>query len=387
MAAYVAAVEAEIGASRRVNAAPLTSVFFGGGTPSLVPPALVGRLIDALRARFGIAPGAEISMEADPGTFDAPRLREYAALGVDRVSVGVQAFQQSALEACGRSHSLSDVHAALADVRAAGLRSWSLDLMGALPHLTRDDWRRSLAAAIDAGPHHVSVYDLQVEEGTPFARWYRPGAAPLPADDAAAGMFEDASAALRAAGYEHYELSNYAKPGHRCAHNQVYWAGGGYYAFGVGAASYLAGRRFSRPKGLAGYYAWSEGYAAAGAAAGAAGSVHAGALGGEEQPPEAPEERLLDTVMLRLRLRDGLDLARLEAEHGAEAAGTVRAALAAYRLPGAVEGLTAGGGPCAVADASVVRLSDPQGLLLSNDIISDVFAAFELPAAVTPAAG
>lgn len=162
MADYVEAVLREIRATRRQNAAPLRSVYFGGGTPSLVPPGELARVLGLVREGLGLAPDAEVSLEADPGTFDAARLRDYAAAGVNRVSLGVQAFQDDLLRLCGRSHGAADVHAAIADVRAVGLGAWSLDLISGLPHLTRPAWRDSLAAAVAAAPPHVSVYDLQV---------------------------------------------------------------------------------------------------------------------------------------------------------------------------------------------------------------------------------
>lgn len=269
---------------------------------------------------------------------------------------------------------------------------------------------------------------FQVEEGTPFAKWYTPGASPMPSDDTAADMYEEASSVLRAAGYEHYELSNYAQPGHRCRHNMAYWEQKPYYAFGVGAASYLDGRRLSRPKSMQQYYAWLADYSeqtspvkgiqhngnnkyqlgatdagpgvatlapemgrdAASAAAGSAsttGLENSGsnavdsahrrlAVAGSSLPCESPEERMLDTIMLRLRLRDGLDLAGLSSAYGEQTAAVVRSALMRYPVPDAIEGLGSQEQVCCVSTANVVRLSDPHGLLLSNDIISDVFAEF-----------
>ncbi|KAG2442811.1 hypothetical protein HXX76_002890 [Chlamydomonas incerta] len=459
MAAYVDTLLREVAATRRLGSAPLESVFFGGGTPSLLPPALLGRILEALDDRFGIAAGAEVSLEADPGTFDLPRLRAYGRLGVSRLSVGVQAFQQELLTACGRGHDLAEAEAALEAVRAAGLRSWSLDLISGLPGLTPDMWAASLERAVAAGPDHVSVYDLQVEEGTPFERWQRAGRLRLPADEAAVEMYGTASRLLTAAGFEHYEVSNYAKPGHRCAHNQVYWRGLPYYAFGLGAASYLRGRRFSRPARMSAYSDWVA--ALADSEVGRAGA----ALPGGHLPEESQEELLLDTLMLALRTADGVDLARLRARHGAAAVGVVLRALrpheqvgSAYAVDGAgrrisiaeaavasspilnpkaasaaaaaaaargdeqgsaaqgagEEELEARPGPAAGSAAALaaarersqsgaqapaegsadgsaeaqaegatgavrVRLSDPDGFLLSNDVISDVFAAFDLP--------
>jgi putative oxygen-independent coproporphyrinogen III oxidase len=396
IAAYVDLVLREISASARLNPpdAPLTSVYFGGGTPSLVPPALLEALVTALDRAFGLAVGAEVSLEADPGTFSAAGLRSYLALGVTRLSVGVQSFDDALLAACGRAHDAADAWRAVEAVHAAAPRSWSLDLMSGLPGLTEPGWAATLAAALDAGAPHLSVYDLQVEPDTPFGRMYRAGEAPLPPDAAAARMFEEASGTLRAAGYGHYEVSSYARPGHRCAHNEAYWAPAPYYAFGMGAASYLEGRRFSRPRRLAGYARWLAEYEAAGAAAGAAAAARGaadegdaaaagGAVAGAELPAESTEDRLTDAVMLRLRLSDGLDLDGLRAAFppgagfpdGAAAADAIAAALAEREQRG--HAVVEWEGEGRARRARLARLVDPAGLLLSNDVISDVFAALE----------
>eukprot|EP00891_Asterochloris_glomerata_P001723 jgi/Astpho2/1723/Aster-x1027 len=254
MEEYIQLLTAEIGAQLQLSEQPLQTIFFGGGTPSLVPPQALQRILAVLEQRFGIASDAEISMEADPGTFNVQRLQGYAALGVNRFSMGVQSFQQEMLAACGRSHTLTEVHAAIDDMHAAGIQNWSLDLISGLPNLTEDVWQHSLEQAVAAQPAHISVYDLQVEQGTLFAKWYQPGAQPLPSDDTSAQMYRAASRSLQAAGFEHYELSNYAKPGMR--HNMMYWQHGPFYAFGLGAASFLEGRRFSRPKKMKPYANW-----------------------------------------------------------------------------------------------------------------------------------
>lgn len=375
MRSYVDAVLREAAATRRLNgSAPLATVFFGGGTPSLIPPALLEEMLTALDRRFGIALGAEISIEADPGTFDAALLRSYRSLGVSRVSVGVQAFNDELLKTCGRAHDLSDVYKAIEAVYAADVPSWSLDLMSGLPGLTQDAWEHSLEAAIDASPSHVSVYDLQIEEHTPFAKQYRPGVAPLPSDEAAAAMYCTASTVLRAAGYEHYEVSNYAKPGHRCAHNMTYWEGKPYYAFGMGAASYLEGRRFSRPRRLAAYLKWLEDMETWAAAAPEGNKEH-GIVPGSEVAQETPADVLTDTIMLRLRLSDGLDLRQLAASFvdGPDAVGFIIEALKVHEDAGRVVF------EWDDQDREVVkvRLTDPAGFVMSNDVISDVFAALD----------
>lgn len=261
--AYVELVLSELHACAVLNDKPLASVYFGGGTPSLVPPRLVGRVLQELDKKYGVAPGAEVTLEADPGTFDVARLQQYMDVGINRFSVGVQSFQPELLAACGRAHSLEDVWRAVDSLGQAPVSNWSLDLISGLPRLTMDQWRESLEHVMQIQPPHVSVYDLQVEEGTPFARHFEPGEPPLPSNDEAADMYREAVRMLTSAGYRHYEVSNYAQPGSESVHNQAYWFGRQYYAFGMGAASYLQGRRFSRPRRMADYQAWLESFEAA----------------------------------------------------------------------------------------------------------------------------
>jgi coproporphyrinogen III oxidase-like Fe-S oxidoreductase len=150
---------------------PLETIFFGGGTPSLVPPHLIASVLDALKSKFGLSEEPEISIEMDPGTFDTSRLREILELGVNRVSLGVQSFQEELLRVCGRAHGLKEVYEAIEMVSSCtGLDNWSMDLISSLPHQTENMWEESLKFTIDADPTHVSVYDLQVEQGTKFAQ-------------------------------------------------------------------------------------------------------------------------------------------------------------------------------------------------------------------------
>ncbi|EIE24812.1 radical SAM enzyme [Coccomyxa subellipsoidea C-169] len=371
MKAYVDTVIQEIKASTPLTDQPLQTVFFGGGTPSLIPPKQLDQIISALDKRFGIAAGAEISMEADPGTFDAERLREYMDLGLSRFSIGVQAFQEELLEVCGRSHSLYDVYKALEAVHAAAPPSWSLDLISGLPHLTEDTWHQSLSCALDAEPPHISVYDLQVEDKTPFAKKYTIDVKPLPSSEDGAEMYKAASSVLRSAGYEHYEVSNYARPGHRCKHNEVYWRGDEpYYAFGLGAASYLQSRRFSRPRQMVAYRKWVSQFASSGAG-----------FPGSAADDQGKEDEMLDIVMMRLRTADGLDLRQFGEQFGSGAVRAVNKALepheeAALVVRSSEEGKEGKEGKGeGIGAREVVRLADPDGFLVSNDIISDVFAA------------
>ena len=245
--------------------------------------------------------------------------------------------------------------------------------MSGLPGLTETKWESFLEAAVDAGPHHLSVYDLQIEEHTPFAKQYRPGVSPLPSDEAAASMYATASLVLRNSGYEHYEISNYGRAGHRCRHNMTYWEGGQYYAFGMGAASYLQGRRFSRPRRLGAYLKWLQELEAKSAEESNAGRP---VIPGEEAVVESAEDRLTDTIMLRLRLADGLDLEALRSDFvdGADVVDVILEAVAKHSEQGRamIETSSADG-----KTATRIRLTDPEGFLVSNDVISDIFASVE----------
>ncbi len=263
---------------------PLETVFFGGGTPSLLSENQLQRILDSLDRRFGIARDAEISIEMDPGTFDLPQLHGYIKRGINRVSLGVQAFQDELLAVCGRSHNSKDIFTAVDLLHQVGVCDFSIDLISGLPHQTLDQWKASLETAVMISPSHISSYDLIVEPGTPFNRYYQPGETPLPDDRSAADMYRLAVEILTGSGYEHYEVSNYAKPGYQCRHNRVYWENLPYYGFGMGATSYAKGKRFTRPRKTREYYQWVEQLIAA---------------GGEIDPPETPkDESLLETLML-----------------------------------------------------------------------------------------
>jgi len=207
---YVAVLCQEIQETKNLGAS-LKTVFFGGGTPSLLSVSQLSNILETLDGKFGIAAEAEISIEIDPGTFTLEQLRGYAAAGVNRVSLGVQAFQDELLQACGRSHSVADIFEAVKIIRSAGMVNFSLDLISGLPHQTLEQWEASLQSAVEISPTHLSSYDLIVEHGTAFGRYFQAGAQPLPADETAAGMYRLAREILTGAGYEHYEISNYAR--------------------------------------------------------------------------------------------------------------------------------------------------------------------------------
>lgn len=361
---YVQLLSQEIEQTPVLGEHDLQTVFFGGGTPSLIPPTELARVIDALRQRFGLADGVEMSMEADPGTFDAQKLDAYVRLGVNRVSLGVQSFDEEILNTCGRSHSAADVWSAIKDIQSVEVPSWSLDLISGLPYTTLDSWRVTLDKAVDCQPDHISVYDLQIEKGTPFSRWYQVDTKPLPSHEASAEMYRLASQKLRDADYEHYEISNYAKEGHRCLHNLTYWNHQPFYGFGLGATSFTNNRRVARPRKMKSYVKWVQT------------SQQASLLDGMD----SVQDNMLDTVMLCLRLRAGINLKHFAATYGSTTEEILKRSLVEYCERGLVE-IVDRHGICkpwmgSWSNVASVRLSDPDGFLVSNDVLSTVFGAF-----------
>lgn len=211
------------------------TVFLGGGTPSLFSPGAIDSLVTLLRTRLRFAAGAEVTMEANPGTFEAQRFRDFAAAGVNRLSIGVQTFNDRALQAIGRVHDAQQARAAV-DLAARVFETFNVDLMYALPGQSLTDLKADLEEALGRGAPHLSCYHLTLEPGTPFAR--RPPT--LPDDELSADMEAMVEASCMAAGLERYEVSAYARPGHRCRHNLNYWQFGDYLGLGAGAHGKLS---------------------------------------------------------------------------------------------------------------------------------------------------
>ncbi|WP_052890638.1 radical SAM family heme chaperone HemW [Thermogemmatispora carboxidivorans] len=221
------------------------TIYFGGGTPSLLSAEQIRRLLAACRTAFAVDPEAEISLEANPGTLSGGHLQALRAAGVNRLSLGAQSFEPHLLKLLGRTHSPEDVMQAVRAARSAGFASLNLDLMFGLPEQTMAHWRETLLRALELEPDHLSLYSLIVEEGTPFFTWVEEGRL-VPADeDLCAEMYEYADALLQEAGYLNYEISNWARPGHECRHNLTYWLNLPYLGLGAGAHSCFGGRRFS----------------------------------------------------------------------------------------------------------------------------------------------
>lgn len=230
------------------------TLYVGGGTPSTLTPDEMRRFFDLVRTRFRFATGAEVTFEANPGDVTAERAALYRALGVNRISVGAQSFNDETLKKINRAHDARAIGETFRLLREAGFDNINLDLMLSLPDESLGDVRRSLEAAAALGPEHVSLYELTVEPGTEFGRRQEKGTLGLPEEWTQFEMLSTARKFLKAAGFDHYELLNYAKPGRRSRHNLLYWANAEYLGLGPGATSYLGGRRFRRADRVETYF-------------------------------------------------------------------------------------------------------------------------------------
>jgi oxygen-independent coproporphyrinogen-3 oxidase len=281
------------GLVREISSTPVpaaSTVFAGGGTPSLLSPEQLARVLAALE----LEPGAEITVECNPDTVDAAKLAGYRAAGVTRISLGVQSMVGHVLEALGRTHDPGNVRRAVAGIEATGFPTWNMDLIYGAVGESVDDWRRTLDEALGLWPPHVSAYGLTVEAGTPLAG----DPARHPDDDDEADKYLVAEAALAAAGLANYEVSNWARPGHECRHNRVYWSQGDYRGFGCAAHSHASGRRWWNVRTPERYLDLVE----RGEPVEAAGEVL------------TPTERALEGLQLSLRTRRGVPAGTLDTE-------------------------------------------------------------------------
>lgn len=299
--AYAAAMVAEVRANAPLLAGRrLVSAGFGGGTPGEVPAAHIAAVLEALREHITFDEGAEITLEANPGTVTPAQFHALRRAGVSRLSLGAQSFDPGELQFLDRIHSPEAIVAAVTLARDAGFASVGLDLIYGLPRQTRANWAASVDAAIALSPDHLSTYALTVEEQTPLARRVRDGSVHLPDDDHIATLYEEASETLEAAGYTQYELSNFARKGHQSRHNRVYWTGGDYLAIGAGAHGFLDGERYEN-------VAHPRAYIQAMAAAPGAPRP---ALCAASRP--GPATAMSDWLSLRLRLLEGFETTEFE---------------------------------------------------------------------------
>lgn len=253
---YVSAVCAEIGRSERWR--PLEAVYFGGGTPSHLDPALLGTILDALRSKSGVTNDCEVSLEANPEDFTGDRAKRLVDLGFNRVSFGAQSFDPSVLVDLGRRHTPGQIRESVGTAREAGFGNVSIDLIYGTPGESDSSWRATLDDAVALGTDHTSCYALTVERGTPLGRAVRAGA-PGPDADTQADRYELADEVLTGAGLSRYEVSNWARPGNECRYNLVVWAQGEYEAYGNGAHGYRHGVRFRNHRRLDAYLSAVEG--------------------------------------------------------------------------------------------------------------------------------
>jgi len=359
---YVSYLCQEIKSIPRQTNQPLKTIFFGGGTPSLLPQAQLAKILKMLDDHLQIASDAEISIEIDPGTFDLNKLQGYLNLGINRFSLGVQSFEPELLKICGRTHSLADIYAAIDLIRQAQINNFSLDLITGLPHQTLEHCQKSLLQAIEIAPAHLSCYDLVLEPKTAFGKQYQPGTKPLPEDETTVQMYRLTQQLLSGAGYEHYEISNYAQIGHQyqCQHNRVYWQNDSYYGFGMSAASYFQRKRFNRPRTRKTYYDW----------------VMQGALIDAEEISQ--NDYLLETLMLGLRLSEGLALPELNQKFGDQTTSQIVNSLEEFIRQGLIK--IDHQSEAALATVSQkfprIKLTDPSGFLLSNTVLASLFNTF-----------
>lgn len=394
MAAYVEALLGELareGAPLRAAWGPPRTVYLGGGTPTALPPVLMERLLAGLqdflaagrgpraeaarqdvsavravaaagqaaapgarggaaspdRARAAAAPDAlEFTCECNPGTVDAAYLSLLRAGGVNRLSFGVQTFDDALLRRIGRIHTAAEACAAVRQARAAGFRNLSLDLMYGLPGQTRAGLEASVQQALALAPQHISIYGLQVEEGTAFARAQAAGRLALPSDEESEAMYDYMTTALPAAGYARYEISNFARPGFESRHNLGYWQDVPYLGVGAAAHSYLDGQRYENPRGIEEYLA----------------ALRAGGSARREEEPLTRVTSMEEFAFLALRTARGIDRARFAARFGCALASVYADAIARMRARGFLE-----------EDAQGVRLT-PLGMKYGNW----VFEAFLL---------
>lgn len=290
---YVERLCAEIEAwSRLADRGGLDTVFFGGGTPSRLPPRLLAKVLESADRHLGLRGGAEVTCEANPSTAEAGRFRGLRAAGVTRLSLGVQSLRDDSLRLLGRAHTAAEAEGAFRVARGAGFDSVGIDLIFGIPGAPPADWEHTVGRAAALAPDHISAYALTVEEGTPFARRREAGELPEVGEAEDEEAWLHAAARFAAAGYEHYEISNFARPGHRCAHNWDGWTGGEYLGVGVSAHSCLEGRRFWNTSDLDDYLRRTAGQ----------GSARSG-----EEPPDAERDRR-DRLWLGLRTRSGVEL-------------------------------------------------------------------------------
>ena len=355
MSAYVDAVaheirihpEAYLAAALALPDAPPDTIYLGGGTPSLLAPHDLSRILGAVREAFPASGWREVTLEADPETVTLEKAAAWRAAGIGRASLGAQSFADSELRASGRRHRAADITRAVAILRSAGIASLNLDLILGLAGQTRDSWLHSLDSLLALRPGHISIYMLDVDDESHLGHellsgGQRYGAARVPGEDLQSVWFDEACARLAAAGYEHYEISNWALAGHRAIHNSKYWQRAPYFGFGSGAHSFNGHERWANPHDPAAYVE----------------AIRSGRMHFEQRQQVTPHMALEEEVFLGLRLLEGINLARIERTYGVN----LRARLPHLLAAGAV-----------ALEGDVLRL-EPSRLAVSNEVFAELLA-------------
>ncbi len=327
--------------------AQVQTIYMGGGTPTVLPPSDLAQILDACYRSFRVDAQAEISIEANPSTVDPEALERLRSLGVNRLSLGVQSLNEDELEMLGRIHSGSAAIQAVQSARQAGFENISLDLLYGLPRQTMASWQTTLQLALDLTPDHLSLYALTIEKGTPFDNAISEDTLPIPDPDLAADQYEFAQDALAAAGFVHYEISNWSRtPDLVCRHNLAYWRNEPYLGIGAGAHSWLGGKRWSNTS-------WPPDYV---------GQVLNGQRPVSYEEPISAELEISETIMMGLRLLDeGIPFERFRQRFGV----SLR-----QHFPGQLEELSELG--LIQASEERVRLAD-RGRLLGNQVFLRFF--------------
>ena len=292
---YVAVLLSEAERYKQGKKIKIDTLYFGGGTPSLLPPQTLEKILLGLSDIFEISDSAEVTLEANPGTFDIVKMRAYRSLGINRVSVGVQSIHENELKKLGRIHSSNEFYSSYNCLRDAGFDNINLDLMYGIPEQTEKTFASTLDRIISLEPEHISAYGLIVEEGTPF--YLERETLDLPDEDIECRMYYMASEKLLSAGYRHYEISNYAKPGRESRHNLKYWRDEEYIGLGVSAYSYFGGKRYGNARSLSSYLLDQR---------------------ATESEQIAREDEMYEYAMMRLRLSEGIDLTAYRARFGVD---------------------------------------------------------------------
>jgi oxygen-independent coproporphyrinogen-3 oxidase len=288
--------EVDLAVSDELGRPKIHTIFFGGGTPSIVPARIYDQLLKVVREKFDLDDDLEMSLEANPGTIQDKDLSDYRHLGFNRISLGVQSFHPRELQLLGRLHDNRETIDAIKGIRSSGFHNLNLDLIYGLPGQSLADWNETLQRALDLEPEHLSLYCLTIEEGTPLAESVKAGDIIPLEEDASADMFDHAMDELADAGYRHYEISNWAKvkpdgEDYRCQHNLQYWRNEEYYGFGAGAHGYIHNLRVANNGNIPQFIALIKKGSTAGSAR-------------IESRETSPFERMQDEMMLRLRLID-----------------------------------------------------------------------------------